>query len=60
MTDEKRRKPRSEKTRPKKPRSKPLGDVVKDLWQDVIDALDSFVNPQPVPIPVPIRNPRRR
>jgi len=40
---------------------KPLTEAVEKLWQDVLDALETLVNPRPQPVPIPIRNgPRRR
>ena len=42
---------------PERP-TKPLGDRLGDLWQNVLDVVDSLVNPEPELVPVPVRNRR--
>ncbi|MCA9607658.1 MAG: hypothetical protein KC619_18750 [Myxococcales bacterium] len=39
---------------------KPVRDALEKLWQGVVDALESLVNPVPQPVPIPIRSGRRR
>jgi len=40
-----------------------LAEIAEKLWQDVLDVIDSLVNPAPLspqPVPVPIRKGPRR
>jgi hypothetical protein len=38
-----------------------IRDRAKELIRDIVEAIDSLVNPAPAPVPIPVRvGPRRR
>jgi hypothetical protein len=44
-------------------RREPLSDIrdrAKDLIRDIVEAIDSLINPAPAPVPIPVRAGGRR
>jgi len=44
----------------REPVSERLRDRAKELIRDIVEAIDSLVNPAPAPVPIPVRSGGRR